>query len=74
MSQAYTGGCACGAIRYTIDGEPVFMNDCQGRRCQRKSGTGHGSYLPFPRAGGRGGGGPASDGDGGSGGAKPPGS
>ena len=51
MSQAYTGGCACGAIRYRIDGEPVFMNDCQCRDCQRKSGTGHGSYLTFLRDG-----------------------
>src|SRR3982074_2427907 len=48
MSKAYTGGCACGAIRYEISDEPMFMNDCQCRDCQRKSGTGHGSYLTFP--------------------------
>jgi hypothetical protein len=48
MSKAYTGGCACGAIRYEISGEPMVMNDCQCRDCQRKSGTGHGSYLTFP--------------------------
>ncbi len=48
MSEAYTGGCACGAIRYEISGEPMVMNDCQCRDCQRKSGTGHGSYLTFP--------------------------
>ncbi len=47
MSEAYTGGCACGAIRYEIAGEPVFMNDCQCRDCQRTSGAGHGSYLTF---------------------------
>ena len=47
MSQAFTGGCACGAIHYEIAAEPVFMNDCQCRDCQRKSGTGHGSYLTF---------------------------
>ncbi len=47
MSEAYTGGCACGAIRYEIAAEPVFMNDCQCRDCQHKSGTGHGSYLTF---------------------------
>ena len=50
MSEAYAGGCACGAIGYEISGEPV-MNHCQCRDCQRKSGTGHGSYLTFPRAG-----------------------
>jgi hypothetical protein len=51
MKNAYTGGCACGAIRYEIPGEPVFQNHCQCRDCQRKSGTGHGSYLAFPRGG-----------------------
>ena len=47
MSRAYTGGCACGAIRYEISAEPLVMNDCQCRDCQHKSGTGHGSYLIF---------------------------
>ena len=51
MSQTYTGGCACGAIRYEIAGEPIFQNHCQCRDCQRKSGTGHGSYLTFRRDG-----------------------
>jgi hypothetical protein len=49
MTQAYTGGCACGAIRYEISSEPIVSNHCQCRDCQRKSGTGHGSYLTFPR-------------------------
>ena len=47
MTQSYTGGCACGAIRYEVDGEPVVMNDCKCRQCQRESGTGHGSHLTF---------------------------
>lgn len=51
MSTAYTGGCACGAIRFEIDGEPFFQNHCQCLDCQKKSGTGHGSYLTFPRQG-----------------------
>jgi len=51
MGEVYAGGCACGAIRYEISGEPIFQNHCQCRDCQRKSGTGHGSYLTFPRAG-----------------------
>ena len=49
MAKAYTGGCACGAIRYEITAEPIEMNDCQCRQCQRTSGTGHGSYLAFLR-------------------------
>lgn len=47
MSDSYTGGCACGAIRYAISGQPVFQNHCQCRDCQDTSGTGHGSYLTF---------------------------
>lgn len=51
MAGPYTGGCACGRIRYAVEGEPVFSNDCQCLDCQRASGTGHGSYLSFLRAG-----------------------
>lgn len=47
MTEAFTGGCACGAIRYEISAEPVFANDCQCRHCQHRSGTGHSSYLTF---------------------------
>jgi len=47
MNDIWTGGCACGAVRYEIVGEPVFANHCQCRDCQRASGTGHGSYLTF---------------------------
>ncbi|MDB5776340.1 MAG: hypothetical protein JWP38_2473 [Herbaspirillum sp.] len=49
MSETYSGGCACGAIRYEISGEPIVMLDCQCRDCQRESGTGHESHLAFPR-------------------------
>ena len=48
MSKAYAGGCACGAIRYAIEDEPVFQNHCQCIDCRRRSGTGHSSYLTFP--------------------------
>jgi hypothetical protein len=51
MEKPYNGGCACGAVRYEISGEPVFSNDCQCRDCQRESGTGHLSHLTFPRTG-----------------------
>jgi hypothetical protein len=49
MSKVYTGGCACGALRYEARSTPVFENHCQCRDCQKRSGTGHGSYLTFPR-------------------------
>ena len=48
MTLPYTGGCACGAIRYATKHAPVFQNHCQCRDCQRRSGTGHGSYVTFP--------------------------
>jgi hypothetical protein len=46
----YTGGCACGAVRYATRHAPVFQNHCQCRDCQRRSGTGHGSWLTFAAA------------------------
>lgn len=49
MTEAYAGGCACGAIRYEMSGQPVFQNHCQCLQCQKRSGTGHSSYLTFPR-------------------------
>jgi hypothetical protein len=48
MRISYTGGCACGAIRYEATAEPIFQNHCQCRDCRKRSGTGHGSYLTFP--------------------------
>jgi hypothetical protein len=47
MSPTYTGGCACGALRYAATSRPIFENHCQCRDCRKRSGTGHGSYLTF---------------------------
>lgn len=41
------GGCACGDIRFDIPGAPVFQNHCQCLDCQKRSGTGHSSYISF---------------------------
>jgi hypothetical protein len=49
MTRHFTGGCACGAIRYEASGEPIFQNHCQCLDCQKRSGTGHGSYITFGR-------------------------
>lgn len=48
MTKRYTGGCACGEVRYEIGGEPAVSLHCQCLHCQKRSGTGHGSYLVFP--------------------------
>ena len=50
MSRRFTGGCACGQLRYAVEGEPVVMVDCQCRACQRESGTGHTSNVTFSGA------------------------
>lgn len=47
MGAPFTGGCACGALRYAIAGDPVLQTHCQCRDCQRRSGTGHSSWLVF---------------------------
>ena len=49
MTKPYTGGCACGAIRYEARGEAIVEIHCQCRDCQKRSGGGHSSYLTFPR-------------------------
>jgi hypothetical protein len=35
----FSGGCACGVIRYECTAEPITMFNCHGRDCQRASGT-----------------------------------
>lgn len=45
----FTGGCACGAIRFECQGEPLFMARCHCRDCQRSSGGGFASVLVVPR-------------------------
>ncbi len=33
------GGCACGQVRYCVDAEPIFVNQCHCTLCQRQTGT-----------------------------------
>ena len=40
MSTPLTGGCLCGAIRYTIDAQVTGLRACHCKNCQRHSGTG----------------------------------
>jgi hypothetical protein len=39
-----SGGCLCGQVRYTIDGDPSYQYNCHCRDCQRMSGA---AYLPI---------------------------
>lgn len=39
MNKAFSGGCACGAIRYTAAREPIAMLNCHCSDCQVSSGA-----------------------------------
>jgi len=34
-----TGGCACGALRYEVDNEPMFLQACHCTGCQTSTGS-----------------------------------
>lgn len=43
--QVLTGSCLCGALKFTVTGEPVRFYHCHCSRCRKASGTGHASNL-----------------------------
>lgn len=45
----FTGGCACGAIRYECTAEPMLMLHCHCRDCQRASGGPFSSFVVVPQ-------------------------
>ena len=48
MSDPFAKGrCLCGAVTYTITGEPLRMAQCHCLDCQRASGTGHNTLAFF---------------------------
>ena len=50
MSEAITGGCHCGAVRYTLKSDPMWAGHCQCSNCRKFSGTGHASNLIAAKA------------------------
>lgn len=47
-STPFSGGCACGAIRYDCTAEPMIMLNCHCRDCQRSSGGPFSSFVVIP--------------------------
>ncbi|WP_353226963.1 GFA family protein [Novosphingobium sp.] len=39
MSDTRTGGCLCGAVRYTVNGAPLMSGVCHCKNCQRQAGS-----------------------------------
>jgi hypothetical protein len=50
MTPLHRGGCACGAIRYEIDADPVTIYACHCTMCQRQSGSAFGLIATFDKA------------------------
>jgi hypothetical protein len=49
MAEKLSGGCACGAVRYEVEAEPVVMLNCHCRDCQRASGSGYAAIVVVPK-------------------------
>ena len=50
MPTPFSGGCACGAIRYECSAEPLLPLNCHCRDCQRASGSAYAAVLAVPVA------------------------
>jgi hypothetical protein len=44
-----TGGCQCGAVRYSLASAPTGASICHCRMCQKATGSPYGAYAPMAR-------------------------
>jgi hypothetical protein len=47
MVTRHEGGCACGAVRYEVRGDPEICQVCHCRFCQRRTGSAFGTVAYF---------------------------
>ena len=50
MAKKIAGGCACGAIRYQTEADPIVMVNCHCRDCQHAVGTAYAAVMVMPAA------------------------
>jgi hypothetical protein len=50
MGQKLSGGCACGAVRYETEADPVVMLNCHCRDCQQASGSAYAAIMVVPQS------------------------
>ncbi len=50
MADKISGGCACRAVRYETEADPLVMLNCHCRDCQRASGSAYGAFMVMPKA------------------------
>ena len=48
MSDQHFGGCACGAVRYRVQGEPVVTSVCHCKFCQKRLASAFAILAVFP--------------------------
>ena len=46
-----SGGCACGQIRYTAEGDPALVANCHCQDCQRAGGSQMATVVAFAKGG-----------------------
>ena len=49
MAQELSGGCACGAIRYETNADPIVMLNCHCSDCRKASGSGYAAIIFVPK-------------------------
>lgn len=49
MTEGFTGGCLCGAVRYRAETAPAMVGHCYCADCRRSSGTSHCTHAVIPK-------------------------